>query len=98
MTTRKSWEQAFERLLARHAGTGADAPAVAAAARRLCEDFARPLTPLIGDGGGAAVYGCALQLAEPRFPGLAPARASGQYSEPFTHVQRFLERQDPVVA
>ena len=98
MTTRKSWEPAFEGLLARQAGTGADAPAVAAAARRLCEDFARRLTPLIGDGGVAAIYGRSLQLAERRFPGFAPARSSGQDGDPFTHVQHFLEHQDPVVA
>ena len=98
MTTGNSLEPAFVRLLERQVGTGADAPAVAAAARRLCEDFARHLTPLIGDGGVAAIYGRSLQLAERRFPGLAPARASGQYAEPFTHVQHFLEHQDPVVA
>jgi hypothetical protein len=98
MTTRKSWEPAFERLLARQAGTETDAPAVAVAARRLCEDFAHHLTPLIGDGGVAAIYGRSLQLAERRFPGLAPASASGQDREPFTHVQHFLEHRDPVVA
>ncbi len=93
-----SLEPAFGRLLARQVGTGTDGPAVAAAARRLCEDFARHLTPLIGDGGVTAIYGRSLQLAERRFPGLAPARASGQDGEPFTPVQHFLERQDPVVA
>jgi len=98
MTTRKSMEPEFERLLVREAGTGADAPAVAAAARRLCEEFAQHLTPLIGDGGVTAICGRSLQLAERRFPGLAPARASGQHGEPFTHVQHFVERQDPVVA
>ena len=98
MTTGSSLEPAFERLLARQAGTGVDAPAVAAASRRLCEDFSRHLTPLISDGGVAAIYGRSLQLAERRFPGLAPARASGQHNEPFTHVQHFLEHQDPVVA
>jgi hypothetical protein len=98
MTTSQSWESAFERLLARHAGTGTDAPAVAAAARRLCEEFAQHLRPLIGDGGVAAICGRSLQLAERRFPGLAPARASGQDGDPFTHVQHFLEHQDPVIA
>jgi hypothetical protein len=98
MTTTKSWEPAFGRLLARQAGTGADAPAVAAAARRLCEDFAQHLTPLIGDGGVAAIIGRSLQLAEQRFPGFRPPRASGQDGEPLTHVQHFLEHQDPVVA
>jgi hypothetical protein len=101
MTIGNSLEPVFGRLLARRAGTGANAPAVAAAARRLCEDFAQHLTPLIGDGGVAAICGRSLQLAERRFPGLAPARASGQDGERFTHVQHFqhfLEHQDQVVA
>jgi len=98
MRTANSFEPPFERLLARQAGTGADAPAVAAAARRLCKDFAQRLTPLIGDGGVAAIYGRSLQLAERRFPGFAPARSSGQDGDPFTHVQHFVEHQDPVVA
>ena len=72
MTLGNSVEPAFERLLARQAGTAADAAAVAAAARRLCEGFAQHLTPLVGDGGIAAIYGRSLQLAERRFPGLAP--------------------------
>ena len=98
MTIGNSLEPAFWRLLARQAGTEADPPAVAAAARRLWEDFAQHLTPLIGDAGVAAICGRSLQLAERRFPGLAPARASGQDGEPCTHVQHFLEHQDPVVA
>jgi hypothetical protein len=98
MPTENSLEPAFGRLLARHAGTGADAPAVAVAARRLCEDFAQHLTPLIGEGGVAAICGRSLQLAERQFPGLAPARAAGQHGDPFTHVQHFLEHQDPVIA
>jgi hypothetical protein len=98
MTIGSSLEPAFGRLLARQAGTEADPPAVAAAARRLCEDFAQRLTPLIGDGGVAAIYGRSLQLAERRFPGLAAARAPGQDGEPFTHVQHFLEHQDSGVA
>lgn len=91
-------EPAFWRLLARQAGTEADPTAVAAAARRLWEDFAQRLTPLIGDAGVAAMWGRSLQLAERRFPGAAPARVSGQDGEPGTFVQQFLEHQDPVVA
>ena len=98
MTMGNSLEPAFWRLLARQAGTEADPSAVAAAARQMLEDFARHLTPLIGDAGVAAICGRSLQLAERRFPGLAPARALGQDSELCTHVQHFLERQEPVVA
>jgi hypothetical protein len=98
MTIGNSLEPAFLRLLARKAGTDVDPPAVAAVARRLCEDFAQHLTPLIGDAGVAAIFGRSLQLAVQRFPGLAPVRASGQDGEPCAHVQPFLEHQDPVVA
>jgi hypothetical protein len=98
MTIGNSLEPAFWRLLARQAGMEADPAAVAAVARRLLEDFAQHLTPLIGDAGLAAICGRSLQLAEPRFPGLAAARASGEDGEPCTHVQHFLEHQDPVVA
>jgi hypothetical protein len=97
MTIGNSLEPAFWRLLTRQAGTEADPPAVAAAARRLWEDFAQHVAPLIGDAGVAAIGGRSLQLAERRFPGLAPARASGQDGEPRTPVQHFLEHQDPVV-
>jgi hypothetical protein len=98
MTIGNSLESAFWRLLARQTGAEADPPAVAAAARRLFEDFAQHLTPLIGDAGVAAICGRSLQLAERRFPVLAPARASAQDGEPCTHVQHFLAHQDPVVA
>jgi hypothetical protein len=40
-------QRVFRRMLAREAGTGASAPAIAAAARRLCQHFAQQLTPLI---------------------------------------------------
>jgi hypothetical protein len=98
MTIGNSLEPAFWRLLARQAGTEADPLAVAAAARQLLEDFAQHLTPLIGDAGVAAICGRSLQLAERRFPGPAPARATGEDGEPGTHVQHFLEHQDPVIA
>jgi len=98
MTIGNSLEPAFLRLLARHAGTEADPPAVAAAARRLCDDFAQHLTSLIGDTGVAAIFGRSLQLAERRFPELAPASSSGPDGEPGTHVQHFVEHQDPFVA
>jgi integrase len=54
MTSDNMRQRAFRRMLAREAGTDADAPAIAAAARRLCERFAEQLAPLIGDAGVAA--------------------------------------------
>ena len=91
-------QRVFRRILAREAGTGADAPAVAAAARRLCERFAEQLTPLIGDAGVAAICSRSLHLAQRNVPGLAPVRASAQGDAPFAHLQLSLEQQEPGAA
>ena len=91
-------QQAFRRILVREAGTGADASAVAAAARRLCERFAYQLTPLLGDAGVTAVYARSLQLVQQQLHGLAPVEASGRHDGPFTLTQHFLEHQEPSVA
>jgi len=72
----------FRRMLAREVGTDADAPAIAAAGRRLCERFAEQLTPLIGDPGVAAIYARSLHLTQRNVPGLAPVRASAQGDAP----------------
>ena len=77
---------------------GANAPAIAAAARRLCERFAEQLTPLIGDAGVAAICARSLHLTERYIPGLAPIRASDQQTAPCTHLQLSLEQQEPAVA
>ena len=87
----------FRRLLAREAGTGADAPAIAAASLRVCEHFARQLTPLIGDAGVAAIYGRSLHLVQRDFPWLAPARESNQGEGPCARLQQSLEQQQPAV-
>ena len=85
-------------MLAREAGTEADASAIAAAARRLCERFAHQLTPLIGDAGVAAICARSLHLAQRQFPALAPVRPSDQDARPFALLQPFLEQQEPAVA
>ena len=68
-------QRLFRRMLAREAGTGANAPAIAAAARRVCERFEQ-LTPLIGDAGVAAICTRSLHLAQRNIPGLATASRS----------------------
>jgi len=88
----------FRQMLAREAGTGVDAPAIAAAFRRLCENFARQLTPLVGDAGVIAIYTRSLRLVQQQFPGLAPVRTSDQDDGPFLRALRLLEHQQPVVA
>ena len=91
-------ERAFRRMLARDAGAGANASAIAAAVRRLCERFAEQLAPLIGDAGVAAVYTRSLDLRQRNIPGLGPVRASAQGDAPFAVLQRSLEQLEPGAA
>jgi hypothetical protein len=97
MTTGSTRERVFQRLLAREAGTDADARTIAAAARRLCERFANQLSPLIGDAGVAAICARSLHLTQQQFPSVAPPPSSEDDTS-FTRVQASLERQEPVVA
>lgn len=91
-------QRVFRRMLAREAGTGADAPAVAAAARRLGERFAQQLNPLIGDAGVAAILARSLHLTQRNVPGLATVRAADQNEGPFPLLQRSLEQLEPAAA
>ncbi len=88
----------FRRMLAREAGAGANAPAIAAAARRLCERFAEQLTPLIGDAGVAAICARSLHLTQRNVRGLAPVRESAQRGAPLALLQLSLEQQEPAAA
>jgi hypothetical protein len=97
MTTGTTRERLFQRLLAREAGTDADARTIAAAARRLCERVAQQVSPLIGDAGVAAICARSLHLTQQQFPSVAPLRSS-EDDTPFTRVQASLERQEAVVA
>lgn len=98
MTTANPWEREFRRLLAREAGSGADAPAVAAAAGRLWERLAQQGSRLIGAGGVAAVGARALHLAQRRFPWLASVRTSGHGDESWSSLQQAMAQQEPSVA
>ena len=88
----------FRRMLAREAGTDANAPAIAAAARRLCEHFAQQFTPLIGDAGVAAIFVRSLHLTQRHVRELAPGRASDKRDPPFALLQRSLEQQETAAA
>jgi hypothetical protein len=98
MTSDNMRQRVFRRMLAREAGTGADAPAVAAAARRLGERFAQQLNPLIGDAGVAAILARSLHLTQRNVPGLATVRAADQNEGPFPLLQRSLEQLEPAAA
>ena len=98
MTSDDIRQRAFRRMLAREAGTGATAPAIAAAARRLCEHLAEQLTPLIGDAGVAAICARSLHLTQRNVRGLASVRASPQADAPFALLQLSLEQHEPAAA
>jgi hypothetical protein len=86
-------------MLVREAGTNADASVVAATARRLSDQFARDLTPLIGSLGVAAIYARNLHLAQRQFPQLAPVPASQQDGDdPISRAQHFIAHQELNVA
>jgi hypothetical protein len=89
-------QEAFRRLLAREVGNGSDAPAIALAARRLCERFAQQLTPIIGDAGVSAICSRSMHLAQRQFPSLALIPARGD--RPFARVQESLQGLQPDIA
>jgi hypothetical protein len=96
--TSKDVRNVFRRMLAREAGTAADASATAAATSRVCERFARQLAPLIGDAGITAICARSLHLVQRQFPGLASVRPSDQGAGPLALLQSFLEQQEPAAA
>jgi hypothetical protein len=104
MTSDDTRQRVFRRMLAREAGPGADAPAIAAACRRLWERFAQQFTPLIGDVGVAAIFARSLHLSRRNVPELAPRRASNKPDKsdrrdaPFVLLEAFLEQQEPAAA
>jgi hypothetical protein len=98
MTSDHRLQQALHRVLAREAGTNADAPAIAAAVRRACEQLARQLAPLIGDAGLAAICARSLHLVQRQDRRLAPVALPPGDDDPFMRVQLFLEHQEPGVA
>ena len=91
-------ERTFRRMVAREAGTDTSTPAIAAAARRLCERFAEQLAPLIGDAGVAAICARSLHLIQRKIPRLGPVHVSAQGDAPFALLQESLEQLDPAEA
>jgi hypothetical protein len=85
--------EAFRGLLAREAGSDADAAAIASAARRLCERFAQQLTPIIGDAGVSAICSRSLHLALRQLPPPMPIPA--QNGGPFARLQVALQGLEP---
>ena len=85
-------------VLAQHAGSAADAAALAAGARRAYDDLAHVSTPLIGQVGVDALTGRAVHLAQRKYSWLVDPREPEHTHEPFVHVIASLERQHPAVA
>jgi len=98
MTSDTKRQRVFRRMLAQEAGTDADAPAIAAAARHVCERFAERLSPLIGDAGMAAICDRSRHLAERNARGIESTDASPHEDSQFVLLQRFLEQQEPAAA
>ena len=90
--------QAIQRALAREAGTGTDAKALAAAALRVYETLAGQLALLIGDGGVRALTARSLHLVQRDFPWLAEAQETDPSEGPFAQLGFSLSRQEPTVA
>jgi hypothetical protein len=86
------------KVLAQHAGSAADAEALAAAARRAYEDLARVSAPLIGQVGVDALTGRAVHVAQRDYPWLVDTREPVQGEGPFAQVIFCLERQNAAVA
>jgi hypothetical protein len=86
------------KVLAQHAGSAADAEALAAAARRAYEDLARVSAPLIGQVGVDALTGRAVHVAQREYPWLVGTREPVQGEGPFAQVIFCLERQNAGVA
>ena len=86
------------RVLTRQAGPGADAAALAVAARRAYDALARVLVPLIGQVGIDALATRAVHLAQRDYPWLVTTREPEQAEGPFTQVSFSLEWQEPALA
>jgi hypothetical protein len=86
------------KVLAHHAGSGTDAAAVAAAARRAYDDLARAMTPLIGQVGVDTLSARAVHVAQRDYPWLAATREAEHVEGAFTQATVSLERQDPALA
>ncbi len=83
-------------LITRLTGSGADAIAVAAAARRAYDDLAAVLVPLISQAGVDALVARALHLAAREYP--SDDAGEEQAAEGFGQVSLWLERQDRTAA
>ncbi|HEY3052682.1 MAG TPA: hypothetical protein VGK04_04760 [Thermoanaerobaculia bacterium] len=83
-------------VLRHRAGSGGDAPAVAAAARRAYDELAFALAPLIGNAGVDALLARALHLTQREYPSDPVGRE--QSAELLDRVSLWLERQDSAIA
>lgn len=88
-------ETVVAHVIARRAGSGADAAAVAVAARRAYDDLVVVLVPLIGEAGVDALVARALHVTTREY---RLNQAEEEASEPFGRVGPWLERQKPTVA
>lgn len=91
----------IKKILARDAGVGADAKALAEAAVSTWRRVTFHLTPIIGEGGVGSLYARSLHLTRSRFPWLAvapatqPAGQAQQTDWPYMDLRSSLEQREP---
>jgi hypothetical protein len=89
-------QKAVVSVITRRTGSGADAPAVAAAARRAYDELAFALAPLIGNAGVDALLARAMHLTQREYP--SDPAGKEQAAELLDRVSLWLERQDSAMA
>jgi hypothetical protein len=89
-----------QQVVAKRAGPSADAAALAAAALRTYEEFARVAAPLIGQAGVEALMSRAVHLARRQYPWLGSDRPDSPEHEgdTFAQVARCLEQAEAAIA
>jgi hypothetical protein len=82
------------KVIARRARSGEDGATTTAVARRVYDDLAIVLVPLVSQPGFDALMARAFQLAQREYPTDVPPGGDRQDAEPFVPVGLWLERQD----
>jgi hypothetical protein len=84
----------LRKVIARRARSAGDGAPMTAVARRVYDDLAVVLVPLVSQPGFDALVARAFQLAQREYPADAAPVGDGQDTEPFVQVGLWLDQQD----
>lgn len=84
------------KVIRRRVGSGVDAPAIAAAARRAYDELAAVFVPLISQAGVDALVARASHLTKREYP--LDRHDEKAAAEPFSQAIGWMEHQDPTLA